>query len=104
MINEHLLINIFINIINIINYLSIDNLYKLFSTYFIKNELKKIEVKKIEIKNVEYEEEIIEHICHNCLKKIDETMYCYKDNYYCSENCRNKYLDKVEYIKNGYRK
>ncbi len=95
------LVNIFINIINLINNFSMENIYKLFNTYFIKKEI----IKKIEeINDEEENSNKIEHICYNCLKNIEGTMYCYNDNYYCSEKCRNKYLDKVEYIKNGYRK
>ncbi len=101
------LVNIFLNIINLmnnfsINNFSIDNIYKLLNSYLIKKKI----IKKIEEeRNVEEENSNkIEHICYNCLKNIEGTMYCYNDNYYCSEECRNKYLDKVEYIKNGYRK
>ncbi len=58
---------------------------------FIKN---KIEY----IKNKEMSNEYLNNIyfinyCNHCVKIINAEMYCYKDKYYCSEECRSNYYE-----------
>ena len=69
------LIDIVLKIIDLIPYLTTINFF------YIKKE-------KNVIKNhSEYDIEIIKK-CVNCGNIINGEMYCYKDNYYCSELCR----------------
>ncbi len=76
MINHKIsLVTIIINLIDLIVYID-------------ENIMKRVYKNKIEIINKYYN-----HICYNCNNEIDGIMYCYKDNYYCSEDCRNKYIN-----------
>lgn len=71
------LIDIVLKMIDLITYIGLDELFS--KVNIIQN--KKIEYYK------EYGIEIIKK-CVNCDNIINGEMYCYKDNYYCSELCR----------------
>ncbi len=73
-------------VINILE--CIDYMYK---CIYKKNDYKKI-------KGIEYKDSAHNlflnrvHQCYHCKRDIDDIMYCYKDNHYCSEECRNEYI------------
>ncbi len=97
------LIDIFLKIIDIMVYIGFDDFF-----IFEKDVLEK--KRSIEYDN-EYDVEIIKK-CVKCGEIINGEIYCYKDNIYCSEECRyyviekdnKKSINKVETLKNGYRK
>ncbi len=82
------IINLFIEKPSIIMFLV--NIFNLFNQ---KEEIKYIENKKEEKKEEEeyYLKIIIK--CNHCNSVIGSEMYCYKDNYYCSELCRTNYYE-----------
>lgn len=82
------IINSFIEKPSIIMFLV--NIFNLFNK---KEEIKYVENKKEEKKEEEeyYLKIIIK--CNHCNSVIGSEMYCYKDNYYCSELCRTNYYE-----------
>jgi hypothetical protein len=60
--------------------------------YYIKNKYNIFGRKNLKIMEINKDNKYCKK-CNNCNNIIIETMYCYKDKYYCSELCRNKYIN-----------
>jgi hypothetical protein len=69
---------------------SINNLNKMFEDNIPRHHYKHTNTSEIIFKP-------LITVCNTCTKPFSNYIYCANDNYYCSENCRNKDIVKIIY-------
>lgn len=92
------LIDIFLKIIDIMVYVGFDDFLIIDKNVLQKKIFDKNVLQKK--KNIEYDKEYDIEIIKKCVKCgeiINGEIYCYKDNIYCSEECRYYVIEK-DYI------
>jgi len=65
-----------------------------YKDYIEKNNFQKNNFKKnIKSESIKYNNyKVIKYNCYNCYREIKAIIYMYKDNCYCSTECRNNWI------------